>query len=276
MSFVFCVDQEHALEMRGVLAELNTDLVRQYPDYVCRVTADEGDIGSTHRARFQDVETRSPVILTTSHLLTTGVDAPTCKNVVLARVVGSMPEFKQIIGRGTRLRTDYGKLAFNIVDYTGTATEKFADPGFDGVPPSEQQDTIDREGAVIGIPEVSDPSEPYDPSVDFDETSHAVGLENDGEGDRPRKYYVDDGQVEVVKHLVYELDSEGKKLACRRLTDYTADKVRTLYPNPSDLRRDWLTAVPQTFKYPGGGVAGAGEPGAAGRGWKGAGGGRRG
>ena len=101
---------------------------------MCRVTADEGHIGSAHRARFQDVETRSPVILTTSQLLTTGVDAPTCKNVVLARVVGSMPEFKQIIGRGTRLRTDYGKLAFNIIDYTGTATEKFADPDFDGVP----------------------------------------------------------------------------------------------------------------------------------------------
>ena len=95
----------------------------KHPDYVCRVTADEGDVGSSHRSRFEDVETTTPVILTTSHLLATGVDAPTCKNVVLVRAVGSMPEFKQIIGRGTRLRPDYGKLAFNIVDYTGTATE---------------------------------------------------------------------------------------------------------------------------------------------------------
>ena len=105
--------------MRGALASLNVDLVRQYPDYVCRVTADEGAVGASHRARFQDVETRSPVILTTSHLLTTGVDAPTCKNVVLVRTVGSMPEFKQIIGRGTRLRPDYGKLAFNIIGLHG-------------------------------------------------------------------------------------------------------------------------------------------------------------
>lgn len=100
-TIVFCVDQEHALEMRQALAALNTDLVKDHPDYVCRVTSDEGDVGSAHRAKFQDVETQAPVILTTSQLLTTGVDAPTCKNVVLARVVGSMPEFKQIIGRGT-------------------------------------------------------------------------------------------------------------------------------------------------------------------------------
>ena len=166
-TIVFCVDQEHALEMRGALAELNTDLVKEYPDYVCRVTADEGDIGSAHRAKFQDVETRSPVILTTSHLLTTGVDAPTCKNVVLARVVGSMPEFKQIIGRGTRLRTDYGKLAFNIIDYTGTATEKFADPDFDGVPTHEQEDVIDGEGVVIDTSSTCGPEpDPLDPSSD--------------------------------------------------------------------------------------------------------------
>ena len=237
-TIVFCVDQEHALEMRGALAELNTELVKQYPDYVCRVTADEGDIGSAHRARFQDVETRSPVILTTSHLLTTGVDAPTCKNVVLARVVGSMPEFKQIIGRGTRLRTDYGKLAFNIIDYTGTATEKFADPDFDGVPAHEQEDVIDQEGAVINTSITCGPEpDSHDPSPGADATLPPEGI--DGNGLR-RKYYVDGGEVEVVKHLVYELDSEGRKLACRQLTDYTAEKLRTLYLNASDLRTDWL------------------------------------
>ena len=89
-TIVFCVDQEHADEMRAALDNLNADLVQQHPDYVCRVTADEGDIGRGHLSRFQDVETQTPVILTTSQLLTTGVDAPTCKNVVLARVVGSM------------------------------------------------------------------------------------------------------------------------------------------------------------------------------------------
>jgi type I restriction enzyme, R subunit len=172
-TIVFCVDQEHAAEMRTALNNLNTDLVGSslapiggkgqgdrasgshprpsdvrwaggegqapspplkeragvrrpaaspstinsqpstpsgHPDYVCRVTADEGDIGRGHMQRFQDVETRTPVILTTSQLLTTGLDAPTCRNIVLVRVVNSMVEFKQIIGRGTRVRDDYGKL----------------------------------------------------------------------------------------------------------------------------------------------------------------------
>ena len=98
------------------------------------MTADEGDIGIGHLGRFQELETMTPAILTTSKLLSTGVDAPTCKNIVLARVVGSMTEFKQIIGRGTRVRDDYGKFFFSILDYTGSATLMFADPAFDGDP----------------------------------------------------------------------------------------------------------------------------------------------
>src|ERR1051325_11422940 len=145
-TIVFCVDQEHASEMRTALNNLNADLVQQYPDYVCRVTADEGDIGRGHMQRFQDVETARPVILTTSQLLTTGLDAPTCRNVVLVRLVNSMVEFKQIIGRGTRVRDDYGKLWFNILDYTGTATRNFADPAFDGDPAFATQEEIDEYG----------------------------------------------------------------------------------------------------------------------------------
>jgi type I restriction enzyme R subunit len=237
-TIVFCVDQEHALEMRQALAELNADLVRDNPDYVCRVTADEGDIGRGHLSKFQDVETDTPVILTTSQLLTTGVDAPTCKNVVLARTVGSMPEFKQIIGRGTRLRPDYGKLAFNIIDYTGTATRMFADPAFDGEPVREAESVINEDGETIEeheaedvAPEPGDIPEGPEPPLGDPEPEPEPG---------PRKFYVDGGEVSVVRHLVYELDAEGKKLACRQLTDYTGDKVRTLYPNASELRSDWL------------------------------------
>ena len=233
-TLVFCVNQEHALEMRLALASLNTDLVKQYPDYVCRVTSDEGDVGAAHRARFQDVETRSPVILTTSHLLTTGVNAPTCKNVVLVRTIGSMPEFKQIIGRGTRLRPDYGKLAFNIIDYTGAATEKFADPTFDGQPLDSREEALGLEGQM---PE----TEPHEPPGG---TGHVTFQEDllDTTDEVPRKFYVDDGEVEIIRHLVYELDTDGKKLRCRQLTDYTGDKVRTLYPHAPALRRDWLDA----------------------------------
>lgn len=240
-TIVFCVNQEHALEMRDAIAELNKDLVKQYPDYVCRVTADEGDVGSAHRAKFQDIETKTPAILTSSQMLTTGVDAPTCKNVVLARVVGSMPEFKQIIGRGTRLRPDYGKLAFNIIDYTGTATEKFSDPEFDGDPVQSNQVTIDEEGEVVEDVELTTEDQQTTQSSD-DTVSEPTGShpDVDQEPGLPRKYYVDGGVVELIRHLVYELDGDGKKLSCRQLTDYTGDKVRTLYPNASELRHDWL------------------------------------
>lgn len=93
-TIVFCVDQDHADEMRRALGNLNADLVQQHPDYACRVTSIEGTIGRGHLDRFKDVETRSPVILTSSQMLTTGVDVPTCQNIVIARVVGSMTEFK--------------------------------------------------------------------------------------------------------------------------------------------------------------------------------------
>lgn len=165
-TIVFCVDQEHAAEMRQELVNLNSDLMQQYPDYVCRVTADEGVIGLTHLGHFQDVDKPAPVILTTSQLLTTGVDAEMVKNVVLARVVGSRSEFKQIIGRGTRLKTDYGKEYFNIVDFTGTATRHFADPDFDGDPARIEEVTIDEFGetvetTVVRTPGIEEPEAEY-------------------------------------------------------------------------------------------------------------------
>jgi len=246
-TIVFCVDQEHALEMRSALAVLNADLMKEHPDYACRVTADEGNVGGGHRETFQDVETRTPAILTTSQLLTTGLDAPTCRNVVLVRMVGSMAEFKQIIGRGTRLRPDYGKLAFNILDYTGTATRMFADPAFDGDPVREGETVIDAEGQTIQTNEGMDAMPGPD---DFSEeewnpkTGDAGGDEEGASG--PRKFYVDDGEVEILRHLVYELDAEGRRLACKHLTDYTGEKVRTLYPNASELRAGWLDAERRT------------------------------
>ena len=238
-TIVFCVDQDHASEMRRALSAENTDLVLDHPDYVCRVTADEKEVGKGHLSRFQDIEAPSPVILTTSQLLTTGVDAPTCKNVVLARVVGSMSEFKQIIGRGTRLKPDYGKLYFNILDYTGTATEKFADPSFDGDPAATGGATIDETGEIITeTPEEEPPASPED--LDGLPGGDSLPPDNDDDDGLPRKFFVDGGEIVVIHHLVYDLDADGKKLTCRQLTDYTGEKVRTLYPNATDFRRDWL------------------------------------
>jgi type I restriction enzyme R subunit len=234
-TIVFGVDQEHAAEMREALGNLNSDLRAQYPDYVCRVTSEEGQIGRGHLSRFQDVETTSPVILTTSQLLTTGVDMPTCKNVVLARVVGSMTEFKQIIGRGTRLRDDYGKLWFNICDYTGSATRLFADPTFDGDPTRITEEEITEEGETTTTTETAPEEEGPTPT----ETGPDVIEPPSGE---PRKFYFDGGQVEVVAHLVHELDPNGRKLRTVRYTDYAADAVRTLTPSAQDLRSRWADA----------------------------------
>jgi type I restriction enzyme R subunit len=229
-TIVFCVDQEHALEMRKALNNLNADLAQKHPDYVCRVTNDEGDIGRGHLGRFQELETSTPVILTTSQLLTTGVDAPTCKNIVIARVVNSMTEFKQIIGRGTRVRDDYGKLYFNILDYTGSATRLFADPDFDGDPALVTEEKVDEEGKT-------QMTEVVQRSVTDGKESEPE-ISDDSEGER-RKYYFDGGQVEVASHLVYELDPEGKQLRVVRFTDYAAEKVRTLYPSVASIRGVW-------------------------------------
>ncbi len=275
-TIVFCVDQEHAAEMRRALTNLNSDLVRQYPDYVCRVTANEGEIGRGHLSRFQELETVTPVILTTSQLLTTGVDAPTCKNIVLvlqrylaritpsdrqtkghlaaklsdctpasrslarpqetsnvvllARVIGSMVEFKQIIGRGTRVRDDYGKTHFDILDYTGSATRLFADPAFDGEPVIEITVGMDDDGKTT-----SEEIERGDEGG-MDDDVIRDPLPGDG---LPRKFYVDGGHVTIAAHLVYELDADGKQLRVVQFTDYAAEKVRTLYTSATDLRARW-------------------------------------
>jgi type I restriction enzyme, R subunit len=229
-TIVFCVDQEHADEMRRALNNLSADLVRDNPDYVCRVTSDEGDIGRGHLSNFQDLERRTPVILTTSQLLTTGVDAPTVQNIVLVRIINSMTEFKQIIGRGTRVRDDYGKLFFSILDYTGSATRLFADPDFDGDPSIETEVSIDDEGEPVGEETIVSP-----------EPESEVGGElppDDTDGPRT-KYYFDGGNVEIAAHLVYELDPDGNQLRVVQFTDYTADKVRSLYRNAADLRGEW-------------------------------------
>lgn len=236
-TIVFCVDQEHASEMATALGNLNNDLRVTYPDYVARVTADEGDIGRGHLSRFQDVDTKTPAILTTSQLLTTGVDAPTCKNVVLARVVGSMSEFKQIIGRGTRVRDDYGKLWFNILDYTGSATRLFADRDFDGDPARVTETEIDREGEVVEEtetrPEAEGDDVPPDLPPDIIEPPNG----------QPRKYYFDGGQVTIAAHIVQELDPNGNVLRTVRYTEYAGSTVRSLFPTSRELRVAWADST---------------------------------
>ena len=161
-TIVFCVNQEHADHFRREFSNLNSDLVIQYPDYVVRIVSDEKEVGKGHLGKFMDIDEPIPVVVTTSRLLSTGVDVQTCKNIVLFRTVNSMTEFKQIIGRGTRVREDKEKLFFTILDYTGSATRNFADPDFDGEPPLITEEEIDNNGETIPGTEtvISDPPPP--------------------------------------------------------------------------------------------------------------------
>ena len=251
-TLVFCVDQEHAAEMRHELGNLNKDLRKTYPDYVCRVTSDEGDIGRQHLSNFQDVDLPTPTILTTSQMLTTGIDAETVKNVVLARVIGSLAEFKQTIGRGTRLNVDYGKEFFNIIDYTGTATRHFADEDFDGEPETIDETVIDEEGETVSVtvekPEAEDEDTDLEdtnpPDPDPGETPEPLQIHepppiSDPPPQPPRKYYVDGGDVEIIGHLVYDLDTDGKKLQVVKYTDYSGRMMRSIYPSPEEFRTAW-------------------------------------
>jgi type I restriction enzyme, R subunit len=231
-TIVFCVDQEHAEDMRKALNNLNADLAKEHPEYVVRVTADEGKTGRGYLDRFMELETTVPAIVTTSQLLTTGVDVQTCKNIVIARLISSMTEFKQIIGRGTRVRDDYGKLYFNILDYTGSATRLFADPDFDGEPALITEEEMNEAGETVKE-EITKGEEVI---ADAPPPTELLG----GETEEPRrKFYVDNGYVEIAAHFVYELDAEGKQLRVVKFSDYTGEKVRDMYPSAADLRSKW-------------------------------------
>ena len=241
-TIIFCEDQEEAETMRMLLSNLNSDLVQQYPDYVCRVVSEEGDIGRGHLGRFQELEKTTPVILTTSKLLSTGVDAPTCKNVVLYKVINSLTEFKQIIGRGTRVRGDYGKLYFNIVDYTGSATRLFADPAFDGDPALLTEEEMNKCGEVIPKPEnvlVPEDQKAFEAAEEVEAVPEI--LSGDQEGKQPRKYYVSDGRsIRMVVDYEQGLGAEGHKLSVVKYSDYTAEQVREIFPNAAAFHEKWL------------------------------------
>jgi type I restriction enzyme R subunit len=188
--------------------------------------SDEGDIGRGYLSRFQELETRTPTVVTTSKLLTTGVDIQTCKNIAIVRVINSMTEFKQIIGRGTRVRADYGKLWFSILDYTGSATRLFADPDFDGDPidPPTENTLLQR----VPLPKADEGKRNDDgriASVDIRE--------------EPAKYYVDGGKIGIAAHFVYELDGVGKQLRVVKFTDYAAERIRDMWTSAAELRSHW-------------------------------------
>lgn len=234
-TIVFCVNQEHADQFRREISNLNTDLVQQYPDYVVRIVSEEGDIGKGHLGRFMDIDEPIPVVVTTSKLLSTGVDVPTCKNIVIFRTINSMTEFKQIVGRGTRVREDKEKLFFTILDYTGSATRNFADPDFDGEPPLITEDEIDGDGNIVDGDEwTPDPTpDNNDDWEDEDDTGEPRGV------NEPRqKYYITNGTVSIVAESVQILDANGK-LRTVQFTQYAKEQITTMFPSMNDFRSKW-------------------------------------
>lgn len=231
-TIVFCVDQEHAADMRRALNNLNADL--QMTHYVERVVSDEGSVGRGHLDDFHDPEKAAPVILTTSQMLTTGVDAPTCRNVVLFRTINSMTDFKQIIGRGTRVSEDHGKFWFTIIDYVG-ATQLFYDPAFDGDPVRVTRTEIDEQGNETAVedseegtlqPQFSDAGMPELPQ----------GLQA---SELPRKYYLNVVNVYIAGEHAFELDPDGNVLRTMEFTNYVTQNVRRLNLSAEHLRAAW-------------------------------------
>jgi type I restriction enzyme R subunit len=209
-----------------------------------RITGDS-DEGKAELDSFIDPESRYPVIVTTSKLLTTGVDAQTCKLVVLDRRIGSMTEFKQIIGRGTRINEDYGKYFFTIMDFK-KATELFADPDFDGppicvyepkegddvVPPPELDDEADVDWQTAGADEGK-------VIVDGEGVTGSGGIIIPPGGGQPRKYYVGDVSVSVVAERVQYFDPASGGLITESLKDYTKQRVNREFESLDDFVQRW-------------------------------------
>ena len=230
-TIVFCDDIDHAERMRQALVNLNPERVKENRKYVMRITGDEQE-GKAELDNFINPEERYPVIATTSKLMTTGVDAQTCKLVVLDQHIKSMTEFKQMIGRGTRINEDYDKYWFTIIDFK-KATELFADEAFDGPP------------IVIYEPGVDDPpvppvEPPTPPGVEPPVPPEPPGFPPGPEGVRA-KYFVGDVEVQVIAERVQYYGPEGK-LITESLKDYTRKAVRKDYSTLDQFLKRWTSA----------------------------------
>ena len=236
----FCVDIEHAEGMRKELANANADLVAANSKYVMQITGDNKD-GKNQLDAFKSPSERYPVIATTSKLLTTGVDVQTCKLIVLDSNIGSMTEFKQIIGRGTRINEDFGKHYFTIMDFRNV-TALFADKDFDGDPvrvkeASEDDDISDTDSETDDTP-VTD--ELTGEEIDFPEPERPDVTIDDGPtpSERRRKVTVNGVEVTVIKERVQYLGDDGK-IITESLRDYTRKNIRASYASLDSFLTTW-------------------------------------
>lgn len=251
-TIVFCNDIDHAERMRRALINCNPEQVKKNDKYVMKITGDD-DIGKANLDNFINPKKPYPVIVTTSDLMTTGVDAQTCKYIVLDQNIQSMTKFKQIIGRGTRINEKYGKMWFTIIDFK-KATELFADKGFDGIPErimdvtsrqiiqggdkldevvdGESNDTLDSEGSETDNNEASI-SYPNNPSSsnDLEETR----------SDKAKKYHIKGKDVKIIAQRVQYYGADGK-LTTESFQDYTRNQFNKQYASLDEFIKRWSEA----------------------------------
>lgn len=241
-TIVFCVDIEHAERMRQALINENKDLYSQNDKYIMRITGDNNE-GKAQLEYFIDEESTYPVIAVTSKLMTTGVDAKMCKLIVLDNNINSMTEFKQIIGRGTRLLEEMGKTYFTIMDFRNSS-RLFADPDFDGQPE-----------VVIDINENDPVEEPIDyqedekddnKNIGEDEETYTVTMQENNQDDfndddKSKKYYVKDVCVKVLSERVQYIGVDGK-LITESLIDYSKKNILKQYATLDDFLKNWTEA----------------------------------
>ncbi|MDZ7662999.1 EcoAI/FtnUII family type I restriction enzme subunit R [Thiohalophilus sp.] len=229
-TIVFCENIDHAERMRRALVNENADMVAENRKYIMRITGDEQE-GKAELDNFIDPEITYPVIATTSKLMSTGVDAQTCKLIVLDQTINSMTEFKQIVGRGTRINEAYGKYYFTIMDFK-KATDNFADPDFDGEP------------VQIYIPRADDTVVPPD-EVDHEgdlPTEYVLPEDRDFEPTQSTEgritYVVDNVPVQVISERVQYMDANGR-LITESLKDYTKKAVNKEYASLDQFLKTW-------------------------------------
>ena len=239
-TIVFCRDVDHAERMRSALANLNSDLVGQNHKYVMRITGDN-DEGKRELDNFIDPEQTYPVIATTSELMTTGVDAQTCKLIVLDTEIGSMTKFKQIVGRGTRVNEEFGKLYFTIMDFRN-ATDKFADKDFDGDPVRIKE--IKGDEPITGD---NDPAEDDEPN-DVEKPVVKDPPENYGNDDpftkkktKAQKIYINGVDVTVLNSREMYFDKDGKPVTMS-MKDYTKSLLSEKYESLDQFLNLWKSA----------------------------------
>jgi len=244
-TIVFCEDIDHAERMRQALVNANPELCAKNRKYVMRITGDS-DEGKAELEPFINPSEPYPVIVTTSKLMTTGVDAETCRVIVLDQTIQSMTEFKQIIGRGTRINEDYGKLYFTILDFK-KATELFADPGFDGdpvriynprgndpvAPPDEGDEPTAGPEGVLPNPDPTGTAGSIDGNAPID-------IPPDGAGKR-YKFIVNDVAVHVAAERVQYYGNDGK-LITESLRDYTRRTIREKFASLDAFLKTWGNA----------------------------------